>query len=77
MSKKILKNVKDLKNLSILIKNEHMDSFNEIVNLYETRKIKQLDTAKNLIVKLASSRGKGKQSTILIIFQKELIIFQR
>ena len=64
MSKKILKNVKDLKYLSILIKNEHMDSFNEIINLYETRKIKQLDTAKNLIVKLASSRGTGKKSTI-------------
>ena len=44
-----------------------MDSFNEIINLYETRKIKQLDTAQNLIVKLSTSRGKGKQSTINMI----------
>ena len=41
-----------------------MDSFNKIMNLYETRKIKQLDTAKNLIVKLSTSRGTGKKSTI-------------
>ena len=64
MSKKILNNVKDLKHLSILIKDEHMDSFNEIINLYETRTIKQLDTARNLIVKLSTSRGTGKKSTI-------------
>ena len=40
-----------------------MDSFNEILSLYESRKIKQLDTAQKMILKLASARGKGKQAT--------------
>jgi len=63
MNRKILNNLKDLKNLSSLIKPDNMDSFNEILSLYESRKIKQLDTAQKMILKLASSRGKGKQAT--------------
>ena len=63
MNRKILNNLKDLKNLSSLIKPDNMNSFNEILSLYESRKIKQLDTAQKMILKLASSRGKGKQAT--------------
>ena len=63
MNRKILNNLKDLKNLSSLIKPDNMDSFNEILSLYESRKIKQLDTAQKMILKLASGRGKGKQAT--------------
>ena len=63
MNRKILNNLKDLRNLSTLIKPDNMDSFNEILSLYESKKIKQLDTAKNMIVILASARGKGKQAT--------------
>ena len=63
MNRKILNNLQDLKNLSTLIKPANMDSFNEILSLYESRKIKQLDTAQKMILKLASARGKGKQAT--------------
>ena len=64
MTKKILKNIKFLKELSILIKPAHFDTFNEIIEMYRDRKIKQLITAENLIMKLANSRGKGKSTII-------------
>ena len=64
MTKKILKNIKFLKELSILIKPAHFDTFNEIIEMYRDRKIKQLTTAENLIMKLANSRGKGKSTII-------------
>ena len=59
MSKKFLKNIQNLKNLSIIIKDANKPTFNDIVEKYKNQTIKRFDTAVNLVMKLSKSRGTG------------------
>ena len=59
MSKKFLKNIQNLKNLSIIIKDANKPAFNDVVEKYKNQTIKRFDTAVNLVMKLSKARGTG------------------
>ena len=59
MSKKFLKNIQNLKNLSIIIKDANKPAFNDIVEKYKNGTIKRFDTSINLVMKLSKARGTG------------------
>jgi hypothetical protein len=59
MSKKFLKNIQNLKNLSIIIKDANKPEFNDVVEKYKNGKILRFDTAVNLVMKLSKARGTG------------------
>ena len=59
MSKKFLKNIQNLKNLSIIIKDANKPEFNDVVEKYKNQTIKRFDTAVNLVMKLSKARGTG------------------
>ena len=67
LSKKIIRNVKYLKNTAALLFNdkpEYRSHANDVISKYENGKIQRLDSALNLITKLARARGMGKQKVI-------------
>jgi hypothetical protein len=59
MSKKFLKNIQNLKNLSIIIKDANKPAFNDIVEKYKNQTILRFDSAVNLVMKLSKARGTG------------------
>ena len=59
MSKKFLKNIKNLKNLSMIVKDANKPAFNDIVEKYKNGKILRFDSAVNLVMKLSNARGTG------------------
>ena len=59
MSKKFLKNIQNLKNLSIIIKDANKPEFNDVVEKYKNQTIKRFATAVNLVMKLSKARGRG------------------
>ena len=59
MSNKFLKNIQNLKNLSIIIKDANKPEFNDVVEKYKNQTIKRFDTAVNLVMKLSKARGTG------------------
>ena len=59
MSKKFLKNIQNLKNLSIIVKDANKPAFNDIVEKYKNGTIKRFDTSINLVMKLSKARGTG------------------
>ena len=67
LSKKIIRNVKYLKNTAALLFNdkpEYRSHANDVISKYENGTIQRLDSALNLITKLARARGTGKQKVI-------------
>jgi hypothetical protein len=67
MSKKFLKNIQNLKNLSIIIKDANKPEFNDVVEKYKNQTIKRFDTAVNLVMKLSKARGTGQTKAKQII----------
>ena len=60
MSKnKILKNVQNLKNLSMIIKDANKPAFYDIIEKYKNGEIVRFDTAFNFVMKLSKARGTG------------------
>ena len=59
MSKKFLKNIQNLKNLSIIVKDANKPAFLDVVEKYQNQTIKRFDVAVNLVMKLSNARGTG------------------
>ena len=59
MSKKFINNIKNLKNLSIIIKDANRAEFDDVVEKYKNGELKRFDTAVNLVMKLSKARGTG------------------
>jgi len=63
MSKKFQKNIKNLKDLSFIIKDANLPAFNDVVEKYKNGTILRFDSAFNLVMKLSNARGTGQSKT--------------
>ena len=77
MNRNQIKNLKELKDLSITIPKLRKESFNSLVELYETGRIRNIKTAIQLALKL-SSRGLGPTKAVEEIKKlKQQIIYEQ
>ena len=75
MNKNILRNVKYLEKLSRKAKEETKSKVDDIIDLYKTRKIAQIQTAENTIMKLINNDPKVQKSGMKL-YQKKLLKHQ-
>ena len=63
MSEKLIKNIRNLKDLSFIIKDANMPAFNDVVEKYKNGYIKRFDSAVNLVMELSNARVTGQAKT--------------